>query len=70
MKKPIDATDRLVSRAGEDSDFRQRLLAKPKETIEEELGVTLADDHAIRVHEETPAEDAPGASAAQQAQCG
>ncbi len=56
MKKPIDATDRLVSRAGEDSDFRQRLLAKPKETIEEELGVTLADDHAIRVHEETPAE--------------
>ena len=53
MKKPIDAADRLVSRAGEDSDFRERLLAKPKETIESEFGVTLAEDHEIHVHEET-----------------
>ena len=53
MKKPIDAADLLVSKAGEDSDFRQRLLAKPKETIEEEFGVTLAEDHEIHVHEET-----------------
>ena len=56
MKKPIDATDLLVSRAGEDSDFRQRLLAKPKETIEKEFGVTLAEDHEIQVHEETSSE--------------
>ena len=55
MKKPIDAADLLVSRAGEDSDFRQRLLAKPKETIEKEFGVTLAEDHEIHVHEETHA---------------
>ena len=53
MKKPIDAADLLVSRAGEDSDFRRRLLAKPKETIEKEFGVTLAEDHEIHVHEET-----------------
>ena len=53
MKNPIDAADRLVSRAGEDSDFRQRLLAKPKETIEKEFGVTLAEGHEIHVHEET-----------------
>ena len=53
MKKPIDAADRLVSRAGEDSDFRERLLAKPKETIESEFGVTLAEGHEIHVHEET-----------------
>ena len=53
MKKPIDAADLLVSRAGEDNDFRERLLAKPKETIETEFGVTLAEGHEIQVHEET-----------------
>ena len=53
MTKPIDAADFLTSRAGEDSDFRERLLARPKETIEEEFGVTLAKDHQIHVHEES-----------------
>ena len=53
MKNPIDAADRLASRAGEDGDFRERLLARPRETIEKELGVTLAEDHEIHVHEET-----------------
>ena len=53
MKGPVDADDRLVSRAAEDSDFRERLLRKPKETIEREFGVTLAEDHEIHVHEET-----------------
>ena len=56
MKKPIDAADVLVSRAGEDGDFRERLLAKPRETIEREFGVTLPDDHEIHVHEETGTE--------------
>ena len=36
MKKPFDAADSLISRASEDYDFRERLLAKPKETIEAE----------------------------------
>ncbi len=53
MKQPIDAAGLLAARADEDSEFRERLLAKPREAIEEELGVTLADDHEIRVHEET-----------------
>ena len=53
MKKPIDAADFLVSRAREDSDFRERLLADPKRTIEQEFGVTLAEDQQIHVHEET-----------------
>ena len=53
MKNPIDAADRLKSRAEDDSDFRERLLAQPRETIEQELGVTLAGDHEIHVHEET-----------------
>ncbi len=37
MKKPFDAADSLVSRAGEDYNFRERPLAKPKETIEAEF---------------------------------
>ena len=53
MKKPFDAADFLISRAGGDYDFRERLLARPKETIEAELGVTMAEDHEIHVHEET-----------------
>ncbi|WP_419949645.1 nitrile hydratase subunit alpha [Candidatus Palauibacter sp.] len=49
----MDADDLLVSRADEDSDFRERLLRQPRETIEAEFGVTLAEDHEIHVHEET-----------------
>ena len=53
MKKPINATEFLVSKAGSDGEFRQRLLARPKETIEGEFGVTLSAGHEIRVHENT-----------------
>ena len=55
MKKPVNATEFLVSKAGSDGEFRARLLAKPKETIEREFGVTLAAGHEIRVHEHTGA---------------
>ena len=53
MKKPFDAADFLISRASDDDGFRERLLAKSKETIEAEFGVTMAEDHEIHVHEET-----------------
>lgn len=53
MKKPINATKFLVSKAGADGEFRKRLLAKPRETIEREFGVTLAAGHEVRVHEDT-----------------
>ena len=53
MKKPLGLADFLISRAGEDHDFRERLLARPKETIEAEFGVRMAEDHEIHVHEET-----------------
>ena len=56
MKKPFVAADSLISRAGEDDDFRERLLAKPKETIEAEFGVTMDEGHEIHVHEDTYAE--------------
>lgn len=43
MKQPIDVAGFLTARADEDSDFRERLLANPKKTIEE-LGVLERDD--------------------------
>ena len=52
MKKPFDLSDALVKRAAKDSDFRERLLAEPKDTLERELGVTLPAEHEIHVHEE------------------
>ena len=53
MQSPIDAADKLIARAGSDSDFRRRLLTHPRETIETELGVTLNADQEIHVHEES-----------------
>ena len=55
MKDPAEAVNRLISRANEDDEFRARLLAQPKEAIEQEFGVTLADDHRIEVREDTDA---------------
>ena len=53
MKKPLDLSEALAKRAGKDTGFRERLLRKPKDTIEREFGVTLPEDHGLRVHEET-----------------
>ena len=53
MKGPVGATERLLSRAGKDSEFRARLLANPKEALEREFGLTLAEVHEVHVHEET-----------------
>ena len=55
MSKPNDLEDRIVSRAGEDSDFRENLLAQPRATIEREFGVSLTPDHSIHVLEDTDA---------------
>ena len=53
MKKSPNAAELLILRAGDDDDLRTRLLARPRETIEQELGVTMEADHEIQVHEET-----------------
>ena len=55
MKDPVNATERLLSRAAKDREFRARLVANPKEAIEQEFGLTLSEDHEIHVHEESDA---------------
>ena len=53
MTQPIDPEGILLSRAASDTDLRERLRAKPRQTIEEELGVRLAEGHELHVHEDT-----------------
>ena len=53
MKETANATSRLRSKAAWDPDFRARLLANPRAVIEAELGVKLAEGHALHVHEDT-----------------
>ncbi len=53
MNKHISTEEFLLKKAGEDTEFRARLLARPKETIESEFGVTLDKNHTICVHEES-----------------
>ena len=55
MKEPVNATERLISRARKDSEFRARLLNNPRNAIEREFGVGLAEGHEIHVHEESDA---------------
>jgi len=44
----------IITRAWQDEAFKQKLLAQPKSTIEEMLGVTLPEDIEIFIHEQTP----------------
>lgn len=53
MKYPVHTLPYLLAKTADHADLRKRLLAKPKETIERELGVTLDEDHEIHVHEDT-----------------
>ncbi|MCY4360884.1 MAG: hypothetical protein OXE42_01665 [Gammaproteobacteria bacterium] len=53
MKYPVHTLNHLISGTVDDDDLRNRLLEKPRETIEKELGVTLDEGHEIHVHEET-----------------
>ena len=53
MKYPAHTLNHLISGTAEDDDLRNRLLEKPRETIEKELGVTLDDGHEIHMHEDT-----------------
>ena len=51
MNKSANAAKLLITKAMKDSGFRARLLAHPKQTIEREFGVTIADGYAIHIHE-------------------
>ena len=43
----------ILNKAGEDSDFRARLIADPKTTIADEIGSVIPDGFDVEVHEDT-----------------
>ena len=53
MKNPVEQIKLLVSRASENREFRARLIKNPKLFIEQETGITLAEDQTIFVHEDS-----------------
>ena len=53
MGSKHDMRTHILTKAEEDSDFRTRLLADPKGTVEAELGVTTPDALSFHIHEET-----------------
>ena len=46
----------VAMKAAEDDDFRARLIADPRATVEEEVGLRFPDGYRIHVHEESAAE--------------
>ena len=53
MQSEQDMRTHILTKAEDDSDFRARLLADPKGTVEAELGVTTPDALTFHVHEDT-----------------
>ncbi len=51
MRSGDEMLEQLVQKSAQDADFRQALLADPKATITEELGITIPDSMTIKVHE-------------------
>ncbi len=44
----------LLERAGENADFRARLIADPKGAVKQEYGIDLPDYINVQVHESNP----------------
>ena len=51
MKSGDEMLRQIVEKSALDADFRQQLLADPKGTIGDELGITIPDSMNIVVHE-------------------
>ena len=56
MLTASEAEKALIEKASSDSEFRTRLLDNPRNTIEEEFGVTLPEGFSIKVHEQSSTE--------------
>ena len=51
MRSGPEMLQHLVDKSALDADFRQQLLADPKTTISQELGVTMPESMTIKIHE-------------------
>ena len=51
MRSGDEMLQHIVEKSALDTNFRQQLLADPKATICEELGIAMPDSMTIKVHE-------------------
>ena len=53
METANEMREKVIGKAGQDADFRARLVSDPKGAIEETLGVTIPRSLSVQVHEES-----------------
>ena len=53
MRTATEVRARILSRAGEDGDFRARLVADPSAAVADETGVIIPDGFELVVHEDS-----------------
>ena len=53
MRTATEVKARILSRAGEDGDFRARLVADPKAAVADETGMTIPEGFNVVVHEDS-----------------
>ncbi|MCZ0954551.1 MAG: NHLP leader peptide family RiPP precursor [Rhodospirillaceae bacterium] len=51
MRSGDEMLKQIVEKSALDEDFRQSLLADPKATISEELGISIPESMTVKVHE-------------------
>ncbi len=51
MRNGDEMLQQIVGKSAVDADFRRQLIADPKATISEELGISIPDSMTIKVHE-------------------
>ena len=52
MQTPHEMRTRIIEKAGNDPDYRARLIDDPRAAVAAELGVTIPNALTIKVHEE------------------
>ena len=53
MRTASEMRARILSRAGEDGDFRARLIDDPKAAVAAEIGMTIPEGFNVVVHEDS-----------------
>ena len=53
MRSEAEVRAHIAMKAAEDDEFRARLIADPRATVEDEAGIRFPDGYRIHVHEES-----------------
>ena len=51
MRNGNEMLQQIIDKSAVDAEFRQQLLADPKNTISTELGITIPDSMNIQIHQ-------------------